>query len=138
MELRVLHISGGYGGGISSLIKNLAVEMPAWEITFDVICFQDSFRAFLEKTGEEAFRMKIRNRKTFRRFAPVSVSHFLAMPMMWCTVTCQGACSSVLCADKALSCAALFNSCPWGDSIWLSGLKTSVKMAIDGWVNRHF
>lgn len=48
-KLRVLHIMSGYGGGISSFIRNLAKEIDVEKISFDVISFTDYSQEFIEE-----------------------------------------------------------------------------------------
>lgn len=48
-KIKVLHIISGYGGGISSHIRNLAKEINSDKITFDVIGFSDYSDEFAEE-----------------------------------------------------------------------------------------
>lgn len=59
--IRVLHIMSGFGGGISSFILNKAKEMPSFNITFDVVTYDDcsdAFKQAIEDTGGKIYRLK--------------------------------------------------------------------------------
>lgn len=59
--MRILHIFGGYGGGTSAFIANLASGAPAVGLTFDTLSFTDvpeSFQQRIVATGGEVYRME--------------------------------------------------------------------------------
>ncbi|MBG9984029.1 glycosyltransferase [Aerococcaceae bacterium DSM 111022] len=58
--MRVLHIMSGFGGGISSFILNKAKEMPDFNITFDVVTYDecsDTFTQAIEATGGQIYQL---------------------------------------------------------------------------------
>lgn len=70
-KIKVLHIISGYGGGISSHIRNLATVIDKDRVTFDVIGFtdySDDFNKEIGRTGGKTF--------TFLRPKEVGFSKF--------------------------------------------------------------
>lgn len=68
---RVLHLMSGYGGGISSFIKNKAEEMPAYGIAFDVTTYDEcpaDFREAIEATGGKLYPLKNPKKEGFKAF----------------------------------------------------------------------
>ena len=58
--MRVLHIMSGYGGGISSFIRNKAQEMNMHDIVFDVVTYDqcaDSFVEAIRSTGGDVYML---------------------------------------------------------------------------------
>ncbi|WP_161878215.1 glycosyltransferase [Alkalibacterium sp. MB6] len=68
---RVVHIMSGFGGGISSFIKNKAEALVDQAIRFDVITFDEvgaEFRRSIEKTGGQIFRVSNPKEAGFKQF----------------------------------------------------------------------
>ncbi|MBM6615957.1 glycosyltransferase [Desemzia sp. RIT804] len=60
MQMRVLHIMSGFGGGISSFIWNKAKSMKKNEISFDVLTYDDCSIEFIrdiKATGGNVYKM---------------------------------------------------------------------------------
>lgn len=58
--IRVLHIMSGFGGGISSFIYNKALAMPKYQITFDVVTYDQcspEFVAAIQATGGDVYQL---------------------------------------------------------------------------------
>lgn len=51
-KIKVLHIISGYGGGISSHIRNIAQEIDTKKVTFDVVGFSDYSEEFVREIQE--------------------------------------------------------------------------------------
>lgn len=65
IKIRVLHIMSGFGGGVSSLIRNLGEGIDKDEVTFDVISFTDYpdfFEKVIRNTGGMLFTMPKSNK----------------------------------------------------------------------------
>lgn len=57
---RVLHIMSGFGGGISSFVRNLATEVNPSKVSFDVLSFtgySDEFKEEIKNTGGRTLTM---------------------------------------------------------------------------------
>lgn len=57
---RILHIMSGYGGGISSFIKNKAEQMKPFNIIFDVVTYDEcpaDFEAAIKNTGGNIYKL---------------------------------------------------------------------------------
>lgn len=57
---RVLHIMSSYGGGISTFIHNLALEIPKYDVVFDVVTYHsvpEEFRATIRNTGGDVYQI---------------------------------------------------------------------------------
>ena len=68
---RVLHLMSGYGGGISSFIKNKAEEMPRYGIAFDVTTYDEcpaDFQAAIEATGGKLYPLRNPKKEGFKAF----------------------------------------------------------------------
>ncbi|UPQ85247.1 glycosyltransferase [Ignavigranum ruoffiae] len=69
--LRVLHIMSSYGGGISTFIQNIASEVHAFNIQFDVVTYSevpDSFRQQIQHTGGDVYQLKNPKKEGWRSF----------------------------------------------------------------------
>lgn len=138
--MRVLHIFSGYGGGISSVIKNLAAVMPP-DIIFDTICFSevpDAFRAAIETTGGTVYRMENPKQRGWRAFRASFHAPFAAHSI-----------DIVHCHMPGLH-AALFHHLAKKEGVSrflvhahgkiryeAKGLRTGLRMKIEGWLNRR-
>lgn len=70
-KIRVLHIISGYGGGISSHIRNIARAIDVTKISFDVIGFtdySDEFNAEIAQTGGHTFTFLKPKKAGFKKF----------------------------------------------------------------------
>lgn len=59
-HLRILHVMGSFGGGISSFILNKAKLMPQYDITFDIATYDEcspEFEAAVQATGGTIYRL---------------------------------------------------------------------------------
>ncbi|MDK6233472.1 glycosyltransferase [Aerococcus sanguinicola] len=68
---RVLHLMSGYGGGISSFIKNKAEEMPHYGIAFDVTTYDEcptDFCEAIEATGGKLYPLRNPKKEGFKAF----------------------------------------------------------------------
>jgi len=68
---KVLHIMSGYGGGISSFIRNKAEILKERSIPFDVATFDevsDSFNSLIEQTGGKVLKISNPKEKGFKLF----------------------------------------------------------------------
>lgn len=57
---RVLHIMSSFGGGISTFIHNLALEIPKYGVVFDVVTYHEvpeEFRATIRNTGGDVYQI---------------------------------------------------------------------------------
>lgn len=85
--MRILHIFGGYGGGTSMFIQNLARGAAGEHLTFDTLSFTPvppSFRHLIRQTGGEAYRMENPKREGWATFrhgveAPLRVHRYDAL-----------------------------------------------------------
>lgn len=78
--MRVLHIMSGYGGGISSFIRNKAEAMRSHQIVFDVVTYDvcaDAFVATIQATGGDVYQLLNPKRHGWRAFVQ-SLSKVLA------------------------------------------------------------
>ncbi|SDK42224.1 glycosyltransferase [Alkalibacterium thalassium] len=68
---RVVHIMSGFGGGISSFIKNKADALSDQGIVFDVITFDEvgaDFRRSIEGTGGHIYKVSNPKQEGFKQF----------------------------------------------------------------------
>lgn len=68
---RVLHIMSGYGGGISSLIDNLASQAPQHDLIFDVVTYDDCSQSFYQKiqdTNGKVYGLKNPKKEGWKAF----------------------------------------------------------------------
>lgn len=70
-NIRILHIMSGYGGGIASFIQNKALEMSQYNVTFDVVTYDEcspAFTAAIENTGGHIYQLQNPKVKGWRVF----------------------------------------------------------------------
>lgn len=69
--VRVLHIMSGYGGGISSFIRNQAQYLHGGDVVFDVVTYDDCAMSFVEmirQTGGDVYTLINPKRYGWRAF----------------------------------------------------------------------
>lgn len=69
--IRILHIMSGFGGGISTFIRNQAEALTDTSIIFDVVTYDDcpeEFKQAVEKTGGQIYTLQNPKTKGWKEF----------------------------------------------------------------------
>ncbi|MCW6681691.1 glycosyltransferase [Aerococcaceae bacterium NML160702] len=136
--MRVLHIMSGYGGGISSFIRNKAEAMRSHQVVFDVVTYDvcaDAFVAAIQATGGEVYQLLNPKQHGWRAFVQ-SLSKVLAA-QSYDAVHCHISGYRVI--PYALLCRKFRVGAFYIHAHYtLEKQGISLSLQLNQWINRHF
>src|SRR5699024_11147445 len=71
-HLRILHVMGNFGGGISSFILNKAKLMPRYVITFDIVTYDEcshEIEIAIQDTGGKIYPIVNPKKESYKSFS---------------------------------------------------------------------